>query len=83
VLTTAIQKGLETKGRFDRNVQTVLGLLNLPSRADLGRLMAKLDALQGHLLNVNMKLDRLLEERSRPRRPRRRPERGADERPDD
>ena len=58
--TLAIQKGLETKGRFDRNVQTLLGLLNLPSRADLIRLVTKLEVLQGSLTNINIKLDRIL-----------------------
>ncbi len=37
--------------------------------------MTKLDALQGQLLNVNMKLDRLLDEEA----PRRRRRRGAGE----
>jgi hypothetical protein len=58
--TLAIQKGLETKGRFDRNVQTLLGLLNLPSRADLSRLVTKLEVLQGSLTNISIKLDRIL-----------------------
>ena len=37
---TAVQAGLETKGHIDRNIQTVLALLNLPSRADLDKLLA-------------------------------------------
>src|SRR5207244_13190712 len=39
----AVQAALEAKGRVDRNVQTVLGLLNLPSRADLSRIATRLD----------------------------------------
>src|SRR5262249_28455237 len=35
---SAVQAGLETKGHIDRNIQTVLGLLNVPSRADLNKL---------------------------------------------
>ena len=66
--TLAIQKGLETKGRLDRNIQTVLGLLNLPSRADLSRLVTKLEVLQGNLTNINIKLDRILSEREPTRR---------------
>ena len=42
----AVQAALEAKGRVDRNVQTVLGLLNLPSRADLARIATRLDAPQ-------------------------------------
>lgn len=66
--TRALQKAFETKGRVDRNIQTVLGLLNLPSRGDLNRLATKLEAIQGSLVNLNLKVDRLLSER--PRRPR-------------
>ena len=67
--TRALQRAFETKGRVDRNIQTVLGLLNLPSRADLNRLTTKLEGIQGSLVNLNLKVDRLLSER--PRRPRR------------
>jgi hypothetical protein len=68
----AVQKGLETKGHIDRNLETLLGLLNLPSRADVKRLSTKLDAIQGSLVNLNLKLDRLLARRApRRRRPRR------------
>ena len=56
----ALQKALETKGRMDRNMQTVLALLNLPSRSDLTRIMTKLEAINGSLTNLSMKVDRLL-----------------------
>ena len=70
-LTTALQKGFEAKGRLDKNMQMLLGLLNLPSRADVTRLMTKLEALQGSLVNLNLKVDRLLAGRPAPRgRPR-------------
>ena len=55
----ALQRGLETKGAIDRNVQTVLSLLNLPSRADLNRLLTKLEVIQGNLTNLSLKVDRL------------------------
>ena len=64
-LGTAMQKAVETKGRVDRNMETVLGLLNLPSRGDLQRLQTKLDVLQGTLTNLSMKIDRLLEAEQR------------------
>lgn len=72
MLMSAVQAGLETKGHIDRNIQTVLGLLNLPSRADLNKLATKLEVLQGSLTNLNLKVDRLLAERARERRRRRR-----------
>jgi hypothetical protein len=65
---SALQKGLETKGAFDRNVANVLWLLNLPSRADLNKLQTKLDVLQGSLVNLNMKVDKLIAAEKRRRR---------------
>ena len=56
----ALGKAFETKGRMDRNMQTLLALLNLPSRADVHRLVTKLEAVQGSLVNLNLKVDRLL-----------------------
>ncbi len=55
-----LQRAAKTKGRVDRNVEALLHLLNLPSRSDLEKLRTKLDTLQGSLVNLNIKLDRLL-----------------------
>jgi hypothetical protein len=60
ILGGTVQKAMETKGRVDRNMQTLLGLLNLPSRADYRKLATKIEALQGSLVNLNIKLDRIL-----------------------
>ena len=69
-LATAFQKGLETKGRVDRNIQTVLGLLNLPSKADITRLNAKIEVLQGTIGNLSRQLEKMVaaDERRRKRR---------------
>jgi hypothetical protein len=77
VLSTTLQKAMETKGRVDRNMQTVLNLLNLPSRADYKRLSTKIEALQGSLVNLNIKLDRILatQNKSGPKPRRQRPAR--------
>ena len=56
----ALQSAFATKGKMDRNMQTVLGLLNLPSRTDVNRLLTKLEAIQGNLVNLNLKVDRLM-----------------------
>jgi hypothetical protein len=56
----AVRGAAETKGRIDRNMQTVLALLNLPSRGDYEKLLRKIETLQGSLLNLNVKLDRVL-----------------------
>jgi|ERR1700687_2348613 len=59
-LSKFVQRAAKTKGRMDKNAETVLHLLNLPSRADYNKLLVKLEHLQGSLVNLNMKLDRLL-----------------------
>ena len=68
--STAVRKAFEAKGRVDRNMQTVLRLLNVPSRADLNRLATRIETLQGSLANLNHKVDALIAER-----PARRPKR--------
>lgn len=79
VLGTALQKAMDTKGRVDRNMQTILGLLNLPSKADYKRLATKIEALQGSLVNLNIKLDRILAAQQKPAPTRKR--RGRSPRP--
>ncbi len=61
------QRVFETKGRVDRNMQMLLGLFNLPSRTDVNRLLTKIEAIQGSLVNLNLKVDRLLVNPSRRR----------------
>jgi hypothetical protein len=55
-----VERAAKTKGRMDKNAETVLHLLNLPSRADYNKLLLKIEHLQGSLVNLSMKLDRLL-----------------------
>jgi hypothetical protein len=55
-----VGRAAQAKQSVDKNIQAILSLLNLPSRADYQRLSTKIEALQGSLINVNMKLDRLL-----------------------
>jgi polyhydroxyalkanoate synthesis regulator phasin len=64
-LGKTIQTAMETKGRVDRNMQTVLSLLNLPSKADYRKLATKVEALQGSLVNLSIKLDRILAEQQK------------------
>lgn len=59
-LGKTIGRAADAKRSVDRNMQYVLSLLNLPSRADYNRLLAKIESLQGSLVNLNMKLDRLM-----------------------
>lgn len=64
----ALQRAARTKGQVDRNMQMLLGLLNVPSKADYNRLLSKIESLQGSLVNLNIKLDRLMAARDRPKR---------------
>ena len=67
-LTKVIKRAAQTKGRMDRNVENMLHLLNLPSRADYHKLLVKIEHLQGSLVNLNIKLDRLLAAQERAKR---------------
>ena len=59
----------KSRGQAEKNLDVVLHLLNLPTRTDLQKLQAKLDHVQGSLVNLSIKVDRLLaeQERARPR----------------
>lgn len=67
----AFRNAAATKGKMDRNIDALLGIFNLPSKADYNKLLAKVETIQGSLVNLNIKLDRFLansEERSKPPR---------------
>jgi hypothetical protein len=64
VLRTALRTAMVAKGLFDRNVDVALTLLNLPSRGELVRLQTKLEVIHGSLVNLNIKMDRLLAARA-------------------
>jgi len=69
----ALRNAAKTKGTVDRNINAFLGLFNIPSKADYSKLLAKVETLQGSLVNVNIKLDRLLAAKEKTgRTPRRR-----------
>ncbi len=73
-LGRAGERFIDNKGRFDRSVETLLDFVNIPSKRDIRELKARLDHLNGQLLNLNIKLDRVMSEsaaaapRPRPRR---------------
>ncbi len=72
-LGSAVQQAMATKGKVDRNMQTILSLLSLPSKADYKKLSSKVEALQGSLVNLNIKLDRLLAQQQKAAAPRKPP----------
>ena len=59
-VTKMVQRAAKTKGRVDKNLEIMLHLLNVPSRADYHKLLVKMEHLQGSLVNLSMKVDRLL-----------------------
>jgi polyhydroxyalkanoate synthesis regulator phasin len=59
-LGRAGEKFLANKKTFDRNMETFLDFVNIPSKRDVRELKARLDHLNGQLLNLSIKLDRLL-----------------------
>lgn len=70
--TGAVSKGswkdMEAEGTIKWSMNWLLSILNLPSKSDYNRLLAKVEILQGSLMNLNIKVDRLLAARDRPRR---------------
>jgi polyhydroxyalkanoate synthesis regulator phasin len=61
-LGRAGERLLANKGTFDRNVETLLDFVNIPSKRDVRELKARLDHLNGQLVNLSMKIDRMLEQ---------------------
>lgn len=51
---------LSNKRSFDRNVESILDFVNLPSKRDFRELKARLDHLNGQLTNLNIKIDRMM-----------------------
>ncbi|HTW90037.1 MAG TPA: hypothetical protein VMD75_18735 [Candidatus Binataceae bacterium] len=46
---------------FDRNVETVLDFVNIPSKRDIREIKSRIDHLNSQFTNLSMKVDRLLE----------------------
>src|SRR5271156_7053321 len=78
-LGRAGEKFLANKKTFDRNMETFLDFVNIPSKRDVRELKARLDHLNGQLLNLNIKLDRMVNEEAKgpAPRPKRTPRKAA------
>src|SRR5260370_300498 len=55
------ERFMSNKQSFDRNVEQVLDFVNIPSKRDVRDLKARLDHLSSQLLNLSIKLDRVLD----------------------
>ena len=60
VMEKTLRNVLATKGKVDKNVDYFLNFINVPSKSDYNKLLAKIETLQGSLVNLNIKVDRLL-----------------------
>jgi polyhydroxyalkanoate synthesis regulator phasin len=59
-LGRAGERLMANKHVFDRNVETVLDFVNIPSKRDIRELKSRLDTLSSQLVNLSMKIDRML-----------------------
>ena len=59
-LGKTLERAVDAKRAVDKNMQTVLSMLNVPSRADFHRVLTKIEGLQGSVVNLSMKVDRLV-----------------------
>ncbi|MGO9606310.1 MAG: hypothetical protein ACLQAT_23460 [Candidatus Binataceae bacterium] len=57
---------MNNKASFDRNVETMLDFVNIPSKKDVRELKSRLDHLSSQLLNLSIKLDRVLAAKDKP-----------------
>ena len=60
VMEKTFQDATQAREEVARNMEAILSLLNIPSRTDYEHLVERVEEVQGNLLNLNMKLDRLL-----------------------
>ena len=59
-LGRAGERLMANKHVFDRNVETVLDFVNIPSKRDIRELKSQLDTLSSQLVNLSIKIDRML-----------------------
>ena len=55
------ERFMANKQTFDRNVEQMLDFVNIPSKRDVRDLKTRLDHLSSQILNLSIKLDRLLD----------------------
>ncbi len=61
-LGRAGERFMSNKQSFDRNVESLLDFVNIPSKRDVRELKSRLDTLSTQLVNLSMKIDRMLAE---------------------
>jgi polyhydroxyalkanoate synthesis regulator phasin len=56
------ERFMANKHSFDRNVESILDFVNIPSKRDVRDLKSRLDTLSSQIVNLSMKIDRMLAE---------------------
>ena len=56
-LGNGMTRALSAKSQLDKNMQVMLGLFSVPSRADVRRLEDRIEALAGQIAALNARLD--------------------------
>ena len=59
-LGKAIQLAMETKGKIDKNIQTILGAMNVPTRDDYDKLAERISALSKTVSELELRVEKLL-----------------------
>jgi polyhydroxyalkanoate synthesis regulator phasin len=71
-LGRAGERFIANKQSFDHNVESILDFVNIPSKRDVRDLKSRLDTLSTQLVNLSMKVDRMLAQKepsaAKPRR---------------
>ena len=65
-ISKTVRRAAGARKRVEGNIESILTLLSVPTRSDYKHLLRRIDELQGSLVNINVKLDRLLAERAAP-----------------
>ena len=61
-LGKAIQTAMETKGKIDKNMQTVLGAMNVPTRDDYDRIAERINAISKTVSELEIRVEKLVAE---------------------
>lgn len=59
-LGKAIQLAMQTKGKMDKNVQAILGSMNVPTRDDYDRLAERINALSKSVGEIELRVEKLI-----------------------
>ncbi len=61
-LGKAIQMAMETKGKIDKNMQTVLSAMNVPTRDDYDRIAERINAISKTVSELEIRVEKLVAE---------------------